>query len=58
MAKFIECDNLFPGCPFEVLADSETELLEKVAEHAAASHGVTEITTDLLAKVKGFIRDA
>ena len=57
MSKYIECKDLFPGCEFEAAADSEAELLKKVAEHAASDHGLTEITEDIMSKVKGCIRD-
>lgn len=58
MRKSIQCSDLFPGCAFEAEAGSETELLEKVAAHAASEHGVIEISEDVLAKVRGCIRDA
>ena len=58
MSKTIECNDLFPGCQFKAEADNEAELLEKVAAHAASAHGITEITDDMVGKVKGCIRDA
>ena len=58
MSKSIECNDLFPGCAFKAQADSEAELLQKVAAHAASAHGVTEMTEDVVAKVKGCIHDA
>lgn len=58
MSKTIECNDLFPGCEFKAEAESEAELLQKVAAHAATAHGITEITDDMAGKVKGCIRDA
>ena len=58
MSKTIECNDLFPGCEFKAEAESEAELLQKVAAHAASAHGVTEITDDMVGKVKGCIHDA
>lgn len=58
MSKYIECRDLFPDCEFRVQADSEAELLKKVAEHAASAHGLTEISEDTMSKVKGCVRDA
>ena len=58
MSKYIECKYLFPGCEFKAEADSEAELLTKVADHAASNHGLTEVTEDIVLKVKGCIRDA
>jgi len=57
MSKYIECKDLFPGCEFKAEAGSEAELLKKVAEHAASRHGITEVTEDIVSKVKGCIRD-
>jgi predicted small metal-binding protein len=54
--KTIACANIVPGCSFQAEADSENELLQKVASHAAESHGVKEITPDLLVKVKSAIK--
>ena len=45
MNKSIKCDDLFPGCDFQ--ADA----------HAASVHSVTELTDEIVAKVKGCIRD-
>ena len=54
--KQIACNNVVPGCKFEASAATEDELLQKVGEHARHSHGVTEITPELAAKVKEAIR--
>jgi predicted small metal-binding protein len=58
MSKTIACNDLFPGCDFKAEAESEAELLQKVAAHATSAHGVTEITDDMVGKVKSCIRDA
>ena len=55
--KTIECRELFPGCNFRAEAASEAELLRKAAEHAASAHGITEVTAEIVAKVRGCIRD-
>ena len=51
----IACNDVVPGCGFTVSADSEEELIEKVAAHAAHDHGVAEVTPELVAKVKAAI---
>jgi predicted small metal-binding protein len=56
--KTIECRELFPGCQFRAEAESEADLLQKAAEHAAKAHGITTLTDDIVAKVRGCIRDA
>jgi predicted small metal-binding protein len=57
MAKKISCSDVFPGCAFHASAESEAELLEKVAKHAAETHGVTEVTPEILETVRGVIQD-
>ena len=54
MAKSVEC--VVPGCAFHATAATEEELLTQVAEHAREGHGLTEISPDLLAKVKAAVR--
>ena len=58
MSKSIECNDLFPGCAFKAQAESESDLFQKVAAHVASEHGLTEITDDIVSKVKGCIRNA
>ena len=55
MSKTIECGQVVPGCKFTAEANTEQELLQKVAEHAQEAHGVTEVTPELLTKVKSAI---
>ncbi len=44
------------SCGWTASASSEDELLKKIAGHAP-SHGIKEITSDLVAKVKSKIKD-
>jgi predicted small metal-binding protein len=55
-AKYIECAAIVPDCSFTASAETEEELLKKVTAHAAHSHGVTEITPELAAKVAAAIK--
>ena len=56
MAKEIACGNgVVPGCKFTAHAETEEELLTKVAEHARKDHGVTEVSPELLSKVKAAV---
>lgn len=52
----IACAAIVPECTFTADAATEDELLAKVAAHAAHDHGVTEITPELLAKVRAAIK--
>ena len=56
MSKKIACADVVPGCSFHTEAETESELLQKVAEHAAEAHGVKEVSPELLASVKSAIR--
>jgi predicted small metal-binding protein len=51
----IACNDVVPGCGFTASAETEEELIEKVVAHAKHSHGVTEVTPELAAKVKAAI---
>jgi len=51
----IACNDVVSGCGFTASADTEEELVEKVAAHAAHDHGVAEVTPELVAKVKAAI---
>jgi predicted small metal-binding protein len=55
-AKRIACAEIVPDCPFTASADTEEELLQKVAAHALHDHGITEVTPELAAKVKAAIQ--
>ena len=54
-AKVIACAQIVPECPFTASAATEEELLQKVAAHAAHDHGITQVTPELMAKVKAAI---
>jgi predicted small metal-binding protein len=55
--KYIACAAVVPDCPFEATAATEEELLTMVAAHATHDHGITEVTPELVAKVKAAIQN-
>ncbi|HTM32239.1 MAG TPA: DUF1059 domain-containing protein [Vicinamibacterales bacterium] len=57
MEKRIACNEIVPGCAFTATAATEDELLKKVVAHASQDHGVTDVTPELVSKVKSAIRD-
>ena len=57
MAKSIKCLDVGVDCDFEARAETEEELMKKVAEHARTKHNITEIPSELVQKVKAAIRD-
>ena len=56
MAKEIRCGEIVVGCEFRAEGATEEEIVKKVAEHAAAAHGVKTVTPELAAQVKAAIR--
>ncbi len=56
MEKQIACGDVVPGCSFKASAPTEQELLQKVAQHARESHGVHDVTPELVTKVKAAMR--
>ena len=56
MDKHLQC--VVEGCQTKFTAANEKDILDQVARHAANEHGVTEVSPDLLAKVRAAIRDA
>jgi predicted small metal-binding protein len=57
MSKEFGCGDVVAGCRFTITAANEEEILKQVAQHAAAAHGIREVTPELVARVKAAIRD-
>ena len=57
MGKAIHCQDVGFDCDGVVRGNSDQEVLKLAAEHAKSVHGVTELTEDMVAKVKSVIRD-
>ena len=55
MTKHIACGNIVEGCAFMASARTEEELIQQVAQHAAQSLGVKQVTPELAAKVRAAI---
>jgi predicted small metal-binding protein len=58
VAKVIECSQVVPesGCDHVVRGATEDEALQNAAEHAK-SHGIVEVTPELMEKVKAAMHD-
>lgn len=54
--KYLACAEIVADCSFTASAPTEEELLKKVMAHAAADHGITEMTPELAAKFKAAIK--
>jgi len=57
MAKMLRCRDVGVDCDGVIRAETEEELMGKVAEHAKTAHGITEISPELAAKVKAAIKE-
>ena len=58
MAKLLRCHDVFPGCSAEVRADTEENVLQQAAEHAASVHGVKQLDDATVQTIKAQIRAA
>ena len=57
MGKSIHCKDVGFECDGVVRAGSEEEVLRMAAEHAKNVHGIDELTSEMVAKVRSVIRD-
>ncbi len=53
--KTFACGDVVPGCKATWVCDTEDEILSNVAAHAAADHGLVEVSADLVAAVRANI---
>ncbi len=57
MTKSISCSDAGSDCGWSATADTEDELMGKVAEHAKQEHKDLEITPELVSKIKSLIKE-
>lgn len=57
MAKVLKCREVGLDCNFVARADTEEEIMQQIAEHAATTHGVKDIPENVVTRVRGVIRD-
>ncbi len=51
-----KCSDIGMVCSFETSADTEAELMAKIAEHAKEVHDMKTIPPDMMEKVKKAIK--
>lgn len=54
MKKF-SCGDVVPGCEASWVCPTEDDILARVAAHARADHGMTDIPADVVAAVRSQI---
>lgn len=57
MGKRLKCSDVGMDCDFAAWGETEEELLELVVLHARESHGIEELTPELMEQVRASIRD-
>jgi predicted small metal-binding protein len=58
MAKKFACKDIGMSCGFKAKAESEEELMGKIAAHAKSAHNMATIDQATLSKVKSAIKEA
>ena len=53
--KTFSCGDVVPGCSAHFSAADEDGILSQVAGHAAADHGIRDITPELVQAVRSHI---
>lgn len=57
MTKVVNCRDIGFDCDGVVRAETEEELLQKVAEHAKTVHNLDEVNDEVVAQVRSVIRE-
>ena len=57
MTKSISCSDVGAECSWSGTAETEDELMAKVAAHAKEAHQDLEITPELVEKIKSHIKE-
>lgn len=57
MSKVLHCRDVGFDCEGVIRAESEDEVLQHAAAHAAADHGVTDITPEMADQIRAQIQD-
>jgi predicted small metal-binding protein len=53
--KRFACGDVIPGCSSTFTAADEDGIFAQVAPHAAAQHGITEVTPEIQSAVRSLI---
>jgi len=55
MGYEFECTNVVPGCEGKVSGETEDEVMQKAAQHAADTHGMAPLPDEVVDQVKASI---
>lgn len=56
--KQFACGNVVPGCDGVVTGETDDQVLEAAARHAAEAHGMSEVPDEVVAAIRSGITDA
>lgn len=57
MTKKFACGDVVHGCAWSTTAKDESELFQKIAQHAKEHHNMTDIPDEIIQKVKSKIKE-
>lgn len=57
MAKVMNCRQVGNDCDFEARGETEQEVIRKCAEHSKSAHGMSEMSREMMDKVRKAIRE-
>ena len=57
MTRFV-CGTVVDGCDGGFTGETEDDVLQAAAQHAASAHGMTELPDEVVQKVRAGITDA
>lgn len=57
MTKSLSCADVGTDCSWSTTAETEEELMKKVAQHAKEEHEGMEVTPELVEKIKSNIKE-
>jgi predicted small metal-binding protein len=57
MTKSISCADAGADCSWSTTAETEEEIMNRVAQHAKEDHPDLEVTPELVAKIKSLIKE-
>jgi len=57
MAKALHCRDLGVSCDFSAKGETESEVLQKAAQHAQEAHGMATMNEETMGKVRSAIHE-
>jgi predicted small metal-binding protein len=57
MTKSISCADAGADCSWSTTAETDEEIMNRVAQHAKEDHPDLEVTPELVAKIKSLIKE-